>query len=439
MSNRRRIVLTTFGSFGDIHPFMAIAIELQARGHIAVIATSSLYQEKIENAGLNFTAVAPNLPPPREQDQTLMDRIMEPKSGPKFLLELLLPSLRESYQDLISATAGAHLLINHPIMLAAQLAARKTGIPWISTALAPMSFFSAYDPPVLPFWPFLRHCNMFGPVFMRAVFALMQQQYRPKQFDELRKGLAISDYGNPIFAGQHSPSLSLALFSPLFAPPQRDWPSQTKITGFPFYDSHSKLEMPAELVRFLDEGPAPIIFTLGSSAVWVARDFFHQSIAATKKIGCRAVLLVGDERNMPQESLPAGVLAVNYAPYEILLSRACAMIHHGGVGTTSQGLRAGVPTLIVPFAFDQSDNAAHAHRLGTSRTLQRHQYVAARVARELELLLREPQYAKKARWVSEHLQKEKGAAVAGDLIEQFLDGSTNIEEQHAESLYASRN
>ena len=118
--------------------------------------------------------------------------------------------------------------------------------------------------------------------------------------------------------------------------------------------------MPPELTRFLDEGPPPIVFTLGSSAVWVARDFYHESIAAAKLLGRRAVLLIGDERNQLRESLPPETIAVNYAPFEALLPRACAMVHHGGVGTTSNGLRAGIPTLIVPFAFDQADNAAHA-------------------------------------------------------------------------------
>ena len=178
--------------------------------------------------------------------------------------------------------------------------------------------------------------------------------------------------------------------------------------------------MPRELSRFLDDGPPPIVFTLGSSAVWVARDFYHESIAAAKLLGRRAVLLIGDDRNRSTEALPAAVIAVNYAPYEALLPRACAMVHHGGVGTTSEGLRAGVPTLIVPFAFDQSDNAAHAERLGTSRTLYRKQYFAGRVAKELNILLSRPQHAIKAKAVGEHLRTEKGTVVACNLIEEIL-------------------
>ena len=107
------------------------------------------------------------------------------------------------------------------------------------------------------------------------------------------------------------------------------------------------------------------------------------------------------------------------------------MVHHGGVGTTSQGLLAGVPTLIVPFAFDQSDNAEHALKLGTSRTLYRNDYSAPRVANELQQLLKRPSYARKATEVSQKLKRENGPERAADLIEEVLDGKLNHPEEHA--------
>ena len=115
------------------------------------------------------------------------------------------------------------------------------------------------------------------------------------------------------------------------------------------------------------------------------------------------------------------------------------MVHHGGVGTTSQGLRAGIPTLIVPFAFDQSDNAAHAARLGTSRTLYRCSYKAERVASELDKLLNKSQYALKAKEVGSRLRSENGAAAASDLIEDFLSGFRGRERETEDLAYASRN
>jgi rhamnosyltransferase subunit B len=428
-----RILLNTFGSFGDIHPYMAIAMELRARGHTPVIATMEVYREKIEASGLEFVPVRPNIAQPREQDSDLIEKIMEPKTGPRFLTEeLLFPAVRDSYQDLLAAVAGADLLITHPAAPAGPLVARMTGLPWISTVLAPFSFYSAYDPPVPPFWQWTRNFSLLGPRFMKSALDFMKSGYKAKAVAEFRAELGLSDTGNPTFEGQHSPTRVLALFSEVFGAPQPDWPPQTELTGFCFYDGNQETQVPAELGNFLDGGPPPIVFTLGSSAVWVARDFFRESIDAAKRLDQRAVLLIGDERNHPGP-LPEGMIALDYVPDQSLLPRAGVVVHHGGVGTTSQGLLAGVPSLIVPFAFDQSDNAEHARRLGVSRTIYRNKYQASRVARELSKLLGERSYVERAKEVSRQLKRENGPACAADLIEQVL----TARERDEESAYAS--
>lgn len=429
-----RIILNTFGSFGDIHPYMAIAMELQRRGHAPVIATMEIYREKIEGAGLEFVPVRPDIPQPKEQDAELIEKIMEPKTGPRFLMEeLVFPAVRESYADLLQAVAGADLLVTHPAAPAGPLVGQKTGISWISTVLAPFSFISAYDPPVPPYWQWTRRLSLLGPGVMKFLLNLSKNTYKAKAVTEFRDELGLADNGNPMFEGQHSPTRVLALFSKLFAKPQPDWPAQTEVTGFCFYDGNREAQVPHELIRFLDNGAPPIVFTLGSSAVWVARDFFRESIEAARRVGRRAVLLIGDERNLPS-SLPEGVIALDYVPYQSLLPRACVVVHHGGVGTTSQGLLAGVPTLIVPFAFDQSDNAEHARKLGTGRTLYRNNYLAPRVANELNELLRQPFYARRAMEVSRQLKQENGSARAVDIIEQVMSGTPNSTEELA---YAS--
>jgi UDP:flavonoid glycosyltransferase YjiC (YdhE family) len=440
MSSSKRIVLTTFGSFGDIHPFMAIGLELQQRGHHPVIATSELYREKMIASGFEFIPVSPHIPPPQEQDPEMMEKVMHPRSGSGFLLhEMLFPYVREAYADLLEAVKGADLLVTHPISFAGPLVAQKTGLPWVSTMLAPTSFFSAYDPPRPPFWQWMRHLKILGPRFMSFFHNQAKSIYKSEIYEQFRQELGLPDRGHPLFEGGHSPDLVLALFSKLFAQPQPDWPPQARVTGFAFYDGRNELEMPGALLEFLDNGAPPIIFTLGTSAVWVARDFFQESIAAAKKLGKRAVLVIGDDRNRLPEPLPPEIIAVEYAPFESLLERGCAMIHHGGVGTTSQGLRAGIPTLIVPFAFDQPDNAAHAEKLGTSRTLARSKYKSNNVAQELDKLLNNPQYALKAKTVGELLREEHGAARACDAIQEFLDRQPPRQTKQRELTYASGN
>jgi UDP:flavonoid glycosyltransferase YjiC (YdhE family) len=396
-----------------------------------VIATMPGYRESIEAAGLPFAPIRPDVPFPKEQTSELVEKIMEPKTGPRFLTEeLIFPAVRDSYADLLKAVEGADLLITHPAAPAGPLVARKTNMPWISTVLAPFSFYSSYDPPVPPFWQWTRKLSVLGPDVMGFFLRVMKSTYKAKAVTAFRDELGLPDTGNPMFEGQHSPTLVLALFSELFGRRQLDWPKQTEITGFCFHDVNPDVEIPIELTRFVDSGAPPIVFTLGSSAVWVARDFFEESIKAAKLIGRRAVLLIGDERNLPH-ALPEGIMALDYLPYQTLLPRACAVVHHGGVGTTSHGLLAGVPTLIVPFAFDQSDNAEHAHKMGTSRTLYRDRYEASRVANELEELLRRPSYARRALEVSQRLKQENGPVRAADLIEGVLTGTRNRTEEAA--------
>jgi len=151
MSPSKRIVLNTWGSFGDLHPYMALALELRARGHRPVIATMEMYRERLEAVGLELAPVRPNIPQPKEQEPELIQKIMEPRTGPQFLMEqIVFPAIRDAYQDLLIAVQNADLLITHPAAPAGPLVGRKTGLPWISTVLAQLSFFSVYDPPIPP-------------------------------------------------------------------------------------------------------------------------------------------------------------------------------------------------------------------------------------------------------------------------------------------------
>ena len=177
-----------------------------------------------------------------------------------------------------------------------------------------------------------------------------------------------------------------------------------------------------ELAQFLDEGEPPIIFTLGSSAVWGAGSFYTESIAAAQRLRRRAVLLVGnDPLNQPTQLLPRDVIAVAYAPYAQIFPRASIIVHQGGIGTTAQALRAGKPMLVMPFGGDQYDNAARVVRLGAGRTIMRKQYRAEHAAIELKQLFENPSYGEKAAELGRRVQAENGVRVACDAIEEQLN------------------
>ena len=237
---------------------------------------------------------------------------------------------------------------------------------------------------------------------------------------QLRRELGLPPLsGNPFIDDKFSPYLVLALFSPVLAKPQPDWAANTIMAGSTFYDgSRGSTELTSELKQFLDKGAPPIVFTLGSAAVMTPGNFYQESIQAARLLNRRAVLLIG--KNTPPEDFSEDILAVTYAPYSQIFPHACAIVHQGGIGTTAQALRAGRPTLVMPYSHDQPDNAARVERLGTSRTIKRKQYLASRAAKELRELLYNPSYAAKATEIGRIIQVENGVYVAGDEIEKQL-------------------
>jgi UDP:flavonoid glycosyltransferase YjiC (YdhE family) len=420
---RRRIVLTTFGSLGDLHPYLALALGLQARGHEAVVATIGHYRQKVEALGLGFRHVRPD-GPDLDADADVLRRIMDARKGSEYVVrELMMPALRESYEDTLAAAEGADLLVSHVLTYTTRLVAEKKSIPWASTFLQPLGFFSAYDPPVLPQVPFLSKLRFLGPVFHGPLFWLAKRSCRSwaEPWHRLRAEIGLPPTSdNPLFEGEYSPSLVLAMFSKLFADKQPDWPPQTVVSGFPFYDQDVGAGLSPELVRFLDAGPPPVVFTLGSSAVLDAGPFYAHSAAAATLLGRRAVLIVGKDTGNRPTTLPEGVVALDYVPFAALFPRAAAIVHAGGIGTTALAMRSGRPMLVIPFAHDQPDNAARVTRLGIARTITRSRYSPTRAAAELRQLLDNPSYSQRASEIGEKVRQEDGVGAACDALERLL-------------------
>jgi UDP:flavonoid glycosyltransferase YjiC (YdhE family) len=251
-----------------------------------------------------------------------------------------------------------------------------------------------------------------------AKFARWVTRSWPEPIYQLRSELGLGRGPDPIFEAKHSPYLVLAMFSPLLGEPQPDWPAVTRVTGFAFYDGDAgQRDLPPELERFLDEGPPPLVFTLGSAAVLDAGDFYRQSALAAALLGQRAVLLVGsDPRNIP-EQIPPNVCVAHYAPYSKLFPRAAVVIHQGGVGTTAQALISGKPMLVMPYSHDQPDNARRVRRLGVARVIRRRRYTAELAARKITQLLESPRLRRRAARIGAQLRTEDGVKAACDALE----------------------
>ncbi|MBX7173712.1 MAG: glycosyltransferase [Pyrinomonadaceae bacterium] len=415
-----KIVLSTFGSLGDIHPKIALGLELRKRGHEVKFNVMEAFREKFELLGFEISPLRPNLDP---EDRDLVRRLMDIKTGPELMFnEILLPNLRPMYEDMMKAVEDADLIISGEVVLPIKSVVEKTGIKWVSTSLAPISFLSTDDPSVYPNAEVLEKLRFMPKLFHKMILGIAKSVFHKwfKPYREFRRELGLSENHDPMFGDKYSKLLHLAMFSKALAQPQPDWAKSTVQTGFCFYDGNQDLgNMSEDLDKFLDAGEPPIVFTLGSAAVMDARDFYEQSISAAKILNKRAVMLYGTF-NQPPKGLDEQRVGFDYAPYSQLFPRACAIVHQGGIGTTSQVLRAGVPMIVMPYSHDQPDNAARCRRLGVSETIRRDNYKAKVVAEKLRKILSDESYKTNALKVKQIIDSENGTQTACDEIEKLL-------------------
>ena len=200
------IALATFGSQGDLHPFLAIARELKHRGHHPIIATIGLYKDNVEAAGFEFRQLRFAL-----DDRPLAElirKVMNGRDGLKFLVrELMMPALPVAYADALSAFVGVDLVVVHPLAYAARLAAETMKIPWTATKLVPIGFLSAYDPPTIVPATLLKLLRPLGPAFFGPLLWLMKRDYSrlTEPYDRFRSELGLPPSRNAIFEGGNSP------------------------------------------------------------------------------------------------------------------------------------------------------------------------------------------------------------------------------------------
>ena len=382
---------------------------------------------------MQFHPVRPDIKKWSNADKEFCQKAMDARNGPSFVIrQILMPSLRQSYDDLSHALLGADLLITHPLSYAGPVIARKNNIKWISTVLAPISFFSIYDSLAFSPEPIITLLRAIFSQYLRPALPVLSLSFLSllklstilwgKPVKTLSREMQADFPGRPLFEGRHSPDLVLALFSEMLGKQQQDWPKHAQITGFPFYDHPDNVGISPDVARFLESGDPPVVFTLGSAAVHAPGTFFQESVAAVNRLGVRAIILTGGE-NPQYHTMPDpgnGVIVSGYEPLSKILPLAAAIIHQGGIGTIGQALRAGCPMIVSPFAFDQPDNAIRIVNLGVGRIITRKNYISARVEVELSELVNNPLYRENAMRLSKQIDQENGVGRACNYIEEFL-------------------
>jgi rhamnosyltransferase subunit B len=373
--------LLTIGSHGDVHPFVGLAQTLQQRGHRVCLATNASFESLVVNAGVEFVPIGT----PEQFNRWIENPdVWHPRKGGGAVLRgasETLPITYELARDFDGVTIASTLAILGAVN-ARETHQRKV----ISAHLAPICARSVYELPRLPIPIDLN----FLPMLMRQHFWNGADRFSidpaiAPQINALRKQIGLPPASSILGSFMHSPDLSVGLWPDWFAKPQPDWPTSLKLTGFPLYDEADVTPLPDDLRAFLDAGSPPVAFTPGS-AMKFGQAFFRTAADACERIQTRGLLLTRHAEQIPQ-SLPKGVIHVAYAPFGKLLPQCAAVVHHGGIGTTSQALLAGCPQLIMPMSHDQPDNATRVKKLGCGDWLWPSQFKPARVAKMLSTVM----------------------------------------------------
>ena len=394
-------------------PMFAIAQRLKSCGHAVSIAAESHHEAATRHL---------DIPLIRLDTGTRRPSIFSRLPGVAEMLHTLAPANHAAECETLLAVAGDHdLMVGNQLAYTGAIVSRKLGKPWVFCAPSPLAILSRNDPPLFPYIHRLQSLSMAYPVTQRPYIALARGFSRLMMSSLVRQQLklGIMSRGHPRFEGIYSDHLNLLLTSPQLVTPQPDWPRNTVLTGFSWFepDFMRDEEKSVALSEFLESGPPPVVFAPGGSMRTQPGQFFTESIKACNLLGIRAILVAASRFHAELPKSP-DVLVSGYLPYSALLKNASALVHSGGIGAIGWALRFGVPSLIVPSGWDQYDNARRAVQQNLAMTMDQGDYKASKIAARLEKLLSgKTQLLQDCSGI---VMKEDGAGVACARIESLL-------------------
>jgi rhamnosyltransferase subunit B len=407
-----QVILPTIGSSGDVNPVIGLGLALKARGHRITVATNAYFRDQVEDHGLGFVELGTRA----EADEIMGDPdLWHPIRGFGCVVRrAVLPNISRLYAIIAERRGPSSVVAATTLCLGARLAQERLGVPTASLHLQPTVFRSPADSGRLGFLDLGPHVPaLVKRLFFQLVDAAYVDRLIGPRLNAIRAELGLGPVSHIFRDYIHSPELVLGLFPDWFAPPQPGWPAHTFLTGFVLHDEEHR-ELTPEAEQFLGAGPAPLLVTAGSAAT--DRDaFFSRTVAACASMGLRAMLVTNHPRQLPA-SLPPGVAAFPYLPFSRVLPRCSAIVHHGGIGTLAQAVRAGTPQLIVPNSHDQPDNGQRIERLGLGMWMGPLRYRRG-AARALEQLLASREIRERCAAFAPRVDGRRSVGLACDLIE----------------------
>jgi rhamnosyltransferase subunit B len=416
-----RIVLSTFGSSGDFNPFVALGLELRERGHDVVFAVQDLFAPVVAEQGFALHRLSGNVVAAMAGQGTKNLGASNPIPSVRALVQYgIMPVLDTQVGELGEACQDADLLVTSYGQLAGSFVASECPLPWATVAFSPITIPSAYMTTMpLPIQLPPRLQRQVNRLQWR-VGSLVLRQIADRPINRVRSLYHLQPLHEALWLGAASPQLVCVTCSPAFQPRPPDWPNHVRMTGFCYWDGAAAWESPPELVAFQKNRRPYVVVTAGSIASPlgdVFADYFRTSVEAILSAGARALVIGQSPDAAPRHD---DVLRLPFVPYSAVFPSSAAVIHHGGIGTTAQALRAGVPSLVVPWGVDQFYTAAQVTRSGAGKFLYWRQFTPARASVVLTTLMTNPSYKNHGQALSKAIAGENGAAVLCEAVLALL-------------------
>jgi len=410
------VLLVALGSAGDVHPFIALGRALKSRGHRATLVSIGVFEQTAQDAGLHFIEV---LDPEQYEAVSNNPDVWDPVKGIKLIIEkFYVPAMPEVYRIIEENADTDTMVVASSLCIGARIAQEKLNIPLVTIHLQPFVFISRINPPVLPVGNFPRWLPQPLNTAMWSTLEWIFDRAFGREIKTYRAELGLQTTRGIFTRWLNSPQRIIGLFPEWYGPPAPDWPEQTHLTGFVRFDGAEFEELPESVEDFLRSGEPPVVFTPGT-AMQHGKDFFSAGIEACRSMGKRAVLLTLHTEHLPSE-LPEDIVHFEYVPFSQILNRSAALVHHGGIGTTAQGLSAAIPQLVMPMNFDQPDNAARMENLNIGASLRPSEWTGTNVASKLEHLLSSVEVAEQCQTLSRRIDFDEALEQTCRVIEEMV-------------------
>lgn len=406
-----RVVVATFGTAGDVLPFVHLGRALRQRGHSVELVTDVAHREAVERAELT-----PRTPITRYDPVALTKdpAYASPTVGPyRLWTDLFVPLVADMFRAVGEALKSpASVVLVHPWCFGALYAAQAAKVPAASVSMAPLSWWSVEDPGL--YWP-MRPPTFLHKAILRWPVRWVMNGLFGSGLARARRALGLANSKAPFFALNRECEVSYGLWSPAMRGAAADDPRNATFCGF--IQNTGPAELSAELEQFLQAGAAPMVVGVGSLLPPMATALYEHSRAVARRLGVRAVL-VGAPPSLAAED----IFVAAHVPYSALFPRAKLLIHHGGAGTLSESLRSGRPQVVVPFGNDQYDNAWRIERLGLGSSVPKVRLSEARLFEAVRQAL-EPAVERRAAEVRATVVSERdGAEALADDLERRFGG-----------------